>query len=110
MTNFVANLPHLIMGTVVIAAASTLAAMGVISGAEALAVIGTAAGFSLGVGGSSTSLSTAANAMPAVSSSSGGSTTMVTPALGHVGPVVAVPKDSSPTPATPPVQPMSAGS
>jgi hypothetical protein len=50
--NFLNNLPHLIMATVVIGAATALAATGTISGAEAIALIAGAGGVSLGVGAS----------------------------------------------------------
>lgn len=50
MGNFTANLPHLLMSTIVIAAVSALAGVGVITGSEALPVIGAAAGFSMGGG------------------------------------------------------------
>lgn len=53
MTDFLTNLPHLIMATVVIAAATVLAAVGTITGGEAIALIAGAGGVSLGVGASS---------------------------------------------------------
>jgi hypothetical protein len=52
------NLPHLLMATVLIAAASTLAAVGVIPGTDAVLVITAAGGLSLGAG----AVSTGANA------------------------------------------------
>ena len=54
MTSFIANLPHLIMATVVIAAVTVLAGTGTITGNEALVVIAAAGGVSLGVGAGST--------------------------------------------------------
>lgn len=89
MQNFVQNLPHLLIALAVIGAASALAAIGVITGGEALGVIGAAAGFTMGTSGSSASISAVASAMPAVSSSSGGSTTTFTPQATHVAPLTA---------------------
>lgn len=93
--NFLNNLPHMIVALGVIGATAGMAASGVISGAEALPVIIGVGGFSMGVGGSSTSVSTVADALPAVSSSSGGQTTTISPAV-HTAP----PAPTSSTPAT----------
>lgn len=84
MTNFLNNLPHLLIALAVIGAASTLMALGVLTAGEGLGLIGAAGGFSLGVSAGSTSISTVASALPAVSTSSGGSTSTITPQLSHV--------------------------
>ena len=71
VSNMQQNFPHLIMAVVVIVATSALAWHGTISGAEALAVIGTAGGFSLGAGSASASTSGVAALIPAISASTG---------------------------------------
>lgn len=71
MNNLLRNIPHLIMACVVIVAVSVLALHGTISGAEALAVIGTSGGFSLGAGSASASASGAAASTLAASHSNG---------------------------------------
>lgn len=81
MATFIQNLPHLIMAVVVVAAMTVLAALNVITGGEALGVIGAATGFSLGVGGTSTSLSVAAATTPLASASTGRRKTDTTPVL-----------------------------
>jgi len=48
VNNFLNSLPHLVMAIVVVGAVSALAAIGVITGGEAVAMIGTASGFTLG--------------------------------------------------------------
>jgi hypothetical protein len=50
MAQLLANLPHLLMAAIVIAAATVLAATHVITGGEAIALIAGAGGVSLGVG------------------------------------------------------------
>lgn len=80
MQQFITNLPHLLMASIVIAAVTVLASTGVISGGEALGVIGSAAGFSLGVGGASSSATSVVLTAPAHSSSSGSTgTATITP-------------------------------
>lgn len=90
MTNFKSNLPHLIMAALVIGAAITLVINRSITGGEAVGMIGTAAGFSLGTGAASASISAAAQTAPASSISSGGATVTTHPA--------AVADRSTPTP------------
>lgn len=105
MQNFMSNLPHLIMATVVIAAASALAATGTITGAEALLIIGSAGGFSLGAGAGSASGPPSAPTVSATTSSSGESTVTVAPAavtVAHPGTPALV---NGPTPTTTPASP-----
>lgn len=78
MTNFLANLPHMVMATVVTAAAVVLSSTHVITGGEAIALIGAAGGFSLGTAASNGSLSPV-TAQTAAGSASNGST-QTTPA------------------------------
>ncbi|MGH3262024.1 MAG: hypothetical protein ACRDNS_08525 [Trebonia sp.] len=77
MSNLLSNLPHLVMAVVVIAAMVVLAALHLITGAEAVGVIGAAGGFSLGAGGASASISTATHNI-VVPSGSESSTATVT--------------------------------
>jgi len=74
-------LPHMIMATLVIAAAVVLAAMGIITGGEAIALIGAGGGFTLGGTVASGSISTAASAAADASHSIGAT---ATPAPGTV--------------------------
>lgn len=80
MTNFKSNLPHLIMAALVIGAAITLVINKSITGGEAVGMIGTAAGFSLGTGAASASISAAAQTAPASSISNGDATVTTHPA------------------------------
>ena len=75
---------HLLMGTAMIAAACVLAIKRVITGGEALGVIGAAGGFSLGGSVGSASVTTAVGAIPAVSNSTGTSTVTITPSVSKV--------------------------
>lgn len=81
MTNFKSNLPHLIMAALVIGAAITLVINRSITGGEAVGMIGTAAGFSLGTGAASASITAAAQTAPVTSVSSGGATATAHPAI-----------------------------
>lgn len=71
MDNLKDNLPHMIMGTVAIIAVTLLACLHLVSGGEALGIIGAAAGFTMGVGGSSVSGTAAVGSLPAQSLSPG---------------------------------------
>lgn len=55
MDNLKQNLPHMIMAAVAIIAVTLLALEGTISGGEALAVIGSASGFTMAAGAGSVS-------------------------------------------------------
>lgn len=77
MGNMQVNLPHIIMAIVVIASMTVLAALHIITGAEAIGVIGASGGFSLGAGGASASLFSA-QPPTAVISDSGSSGTGTT--------------------------------
>lgn len=103
MPQFIANLPHLIMATLVIAAATILAALNVIPGGDALAVIAGAGGFSLGVGGASASNSVAAPTVSATTNSTGESTVTVAPTqttLTHPALAALQPANQTPPPPT----------
>lgn len=92
MNDLLKSLPHMIIAVVVIAAAVVLSSEGVITGGEAIGLIGTAGGFTLGGTVASTSISSAARAAVDVSHSGSGPntpTTTPTPSL----------------PGTPPAQP-----
>lgn len=68
MDQFWANLPHMIMATIVIIAAVVLGSTHVITGGEALGLIAGAGGFTLGAGASSASvLPVTVTAKPALS-------------------------------------------
>lgn len=71
MSNFAANLPHMIMGTVAIAAVTVLSLHGTISGGEALGVIGAASGFTMAAGAAFASTSMGGAGVPAASISPG---------------------------------------
>lgn len=71
MDNVKSNLPHMIMATVAIAAVVVLALAHLISGGEALGVIGAASGFTMAAGASSVSGGAAVGSIPASSVSPG---------------------------------------
>lgn len=76
MDQFWANLPHMIMATIVIIAAVVLGSTHVITGGEALGLIAGAGGFTLGAGASSASvLPVALTARPALTLSGPTATT-----------------------------------
>lgn len=82
MTNFMQNLPHMVMGVVVIAAATVLASAHIITGGEAIALIGPAGGFTLAAGSLSAMSPTTSQTAPVnASSNSPASTTATQPAL-----------------------------
>lgn len=82
MTNFMQNLPHMVMGVVVIAAATALASTHVISGGEAIALIGPAGGFTLAAGSLSAMSGAVNQTAPAnATSPSQAPTSTQTPAL-----------------------------
>lgn len=91
MTNFKSNLPHLIMAALVIGAAIVLVINKSITGGEAVGMIGTAAGFSLGTGAASASITAAAQTAPITSLSSGGATATSHPAVVTDHPPAAAP-------------------
>lgn len=62
-------LPHIVQATIVTAAGVVLATQHIISGGEAIALIAAANGFTMGVTGASSSISTAASAAADVSHS-----------------------------------------
>lgn len=64
MNNFMQNLPHLVMATIVIAATSALAATGTISGSEALPIIVAGGGVSLGAAAGLTTPAAASTSLP----------------------------------------------
>lgn len=80
MSQLQANLPHLLVALVVIAAAVVLSVTHQITGGEAVAMIGTAGGFSLGTAGASTSSTSAAGIVNAASTSGSEVATPTTPA------------------------------
>lgn len=80
------NLPHIIIAAIVIVAVCVLALQHIITGGQTLSVIIGVAGFSMGGGVASTSLSTVAAAMPAVSSSIGNSTMTIRPSVHETQP------------------------
>lgn len=85
MPNFIQNLPHMIMGVVVIAAATILASAHIITGGEAIALIGPAGGFTLAAGSLSAMSPTTSQTVPVnASSNSPASTTATQPALAAV--------------------------
>lgn len=77
MDNLRVNLSHMIMATVVIAAAVVLVVTNHITGGEGLLAIGSAGGFTLGAGAASGSISVAAPTGTATTSSTGPSLTTV---------------------------------
>lgn len=83
MSQLQANLPHLLVALVVIAAAVVLSVTHQITGGEAVAMIGTAGGFSLGTAGASTSTTAAAGMVSASSASTSAqpTTETVTPRI-----------------------------
>lgn len=94
MDNLQQNLPHMIMGTVAIVAVTVLACLHLVSGGEALGIIGAAAGFTMGVGGSSVSSSGVVGSLPAASLSPGQTVTETvahTVAAAPVNPTAPVP-------------------
>ena len=93
MTNFLQNLPHLIMAVVVIAAATVLASLNVITGGEAIALIGAAGGFSLGGAVGYASASSAATTASVTTTSNGSATVKTAPAS-------VPPSHDTPTPAS----------
>jgi hypothetical protein len=88
MPNFLANLPHLLMATLVIAASVVLALTGHITGGESLGTILAAGGFSLGAAAGSQSPSTAVSPIVADSGSDGGQTP---PATGQTSTIQTIP-------------------
>lgn len=80
MTNFLSNLPHMIMATVVIVCATVLASTHVITGGEAIGLIAGAGGFTLGAGAGSASASSANQTVATTSASIGTAATTTTPA------------------------------
>jgi hypothetical protein len=87
MINFLQNLPHLLMAALVIAAATVLASVHVITGGEAIALIGAAGGFSLGGAVGYASASGAATTASVTTSSTGESTVRTSPASTPPAPV-----------------------
>lgn len=81
MQSFQANLPHLLVALVVIIAAVVLAVTHEITGGEAVAMISTAGGFSLGTAGAQASFTAAGAARAAIFKS--GSGTVQTQATLH---------------------------
>lgn len=79
MNNLLNNLPHLIIATIVVGAVAALMAVGVVDANAGLPIIIGVAGVSLGGAVGSTSVSSVAAALPAVSSSTGNQTTTITP-------------------------------
>lgn len=78
MDNLKQNLPHMIMAAVAIIAVTLLALEGTISGGEALAVIGSASGFTMAAGAGSVSATQAPASIPAGSLSPGQTVTETT--------------------------------
>lgn len=78
MDNLKQNLPHMIMAAVAIVAVTLLALKGTISGGEALAVIGSASGFTMAAGAGSVSPTPAPASIPAASLSPGQTVTETT--------------------------------
>lgn len=85
MNNLLNNLPHLIITAMVIAVIGALMAIGVVDSTAGLPIIIGVAGVSLGGAVGSTSVSSVAAALPAVSSSTGNQTTTITPSS-HTAP------------------------
>lgn len=78
MDNLKQNLPHMIMATVLIAAVTVLAVTHIISGPEALGIIGPTAGFTMAAGAGSASPTPGAASIPAASLSPGQTVTETT--------------------------------
>lgn len=88
MENLKQNLGHIITVTLIIGAAVALAITNKISGAEAIGIIGTAGGFSMGGGVASSSAGTSTPVVASVvasplASTSGPTPTAETPATEH---------------------------
>ena len=78
MDNFIQGLPHMVIASLVIAAAVVLSTLGQISGGEAVGMILGAAGFTMGGTVASGSISTAASAAASVSASTSAPATVTT--------------------------------